>query len=156
VAHLIVADIAMRKNPLQAQQSYAEAMLRMNLAELTNRNEADEALAAQGVPDEGIRQFLLKSLTRNEQGSFAWRFNLKGLHAELEAIGEGIVQDALFLGPTLFVRGRQSNYVLPSDEGEILQHFPSAHIETINGAGHWLHADKPAEFLAMIKEELGV
>jgi pimeloyl-ACP methyl ester carboxylesterase len=32
-----------------------------------------------------------------------------------------------------------------------VQLFPAARIETIPGAGHWLHAEAPDEFLAAVR-----
>lgn len=40
------------------------------------------------------------------------------------------------------------------DHDEIKRLFPAAEFETIAGAGHWVHADKPNELLAVIKEFL--
>ena len=48
---------------------------------------------------------------------------------------------------TLFLRGGRSGYVLPEDFENIKARVPGAHIETIEGAGHWLHAEAPAAFL---------
>jgi len=38
--------------------------------------------------------------------------------------------------------------VLAQDEPVILELFPSAQIVTIEGAGHWVHAEQPERFLA--------
>jgi esterase len=48
-----------------------------------------------------------------------------------------------FIGSVLFLRGENSDYLEPSLPTEILQYFPLAQIQTVEGAGHWLHADKP-------------
>ncbi|MEE9476822.1 MAG: alpha/beta hydrolase, partial [Roseateles sp.] len=55
-----------------------------------------------------------------------------------------------FSGSALFVRGAQSEYVLPEDETVIRALFPHAEIVTIEGAGHWVHAEQPARFLATL------
>ena len=52
-----------------------------------------------------------------------------------------------YSGPTLFVRGGDSNYVEIKHEPVIQNMFPTSVIRTIAGAGHWLHAEKPREFL---------
>lgn len=52
--------------------------------------------------------------------------------------------DVLLKIPTLFYR--------TEDHEEIKRLFPAAKFETIPGAGHWVHADKPNELLAVIKE----
>jgi pimeloyl-ACP methyl ester carboxylesterase len=43
-------------------------------------------------------------------------------------------------------------YYRSEDHEEIRRLFPAAKFETIPGAGHWVHADKPNELLAVMKE----
>jgi hypothetical protein len=38
------------------------------------------------------------------------------------------------------------------DHEEIRRIFPAAKFETISGAGHWVHADKPSELLVIMKD----
>jgi esterase len=52
-----------------------------------------------------------------------------------------------YSGPTLFVRGGDSKYVQSKHESVIRRMFPRSAIRTIVRAGHWLHAEKPREFL---------
>ena len=42
----------------------------------------------------------------------------------------------------------------PSIYGDIKSLFPAAHIKHIEGAGHWVHADKPVDLLYVIKDFL--
>ncbi|PIY73626.1 MAG: alpha/beta hydrolase, partial [Rhodobacterales bacterium CG_4_10_14_0_8_um_filter_70_9] len=44
-----------------------------------------------------------------------------------------------------------SDYVSPAMHGAIRARFPAARIETVEGAGHWLHAEKPEAFLAAVE-----
>ncbi|MEO0901566.1 MAG: hypothetical protein AAFY00_05925 [Bacteroidota bacterium] len=46
----------------------------------------------------------------------------------------------------MFLRGDRSEYILPHDYEEIRKHFPNAQIETVEKAGHWLHAENPKQF----------
>ena len=48
--------------------------------------------------------------------------------------------------PTHFIRGSNSNYINSSDELLIKKHFTDFSICEIEGAGHWLHAEKPERF----------
>ena len=50
-------------------------------------------------------------------------------------------------GKTLFIRGSKSEYISPNDTELIKSHFPTASVEIIDNAGHWLHADNPDFFL---------
>ena len=56
-----------------------------------------------------------------------------------------MLEDAEFNGPTLFLRGSKSNYILDEDFVVIKKHFPNADIITIANAGHWLHAENPED-----------
>jgi esterase len=52
--------------------------------------------------------------------------------------------------PVIFIRGLKSNYILPGDEALIREIYPEASIIDIPGAGHWLHAEKPNEFMEAV------
>jgi len=42
----------------------------------------------------------------------------------------------------------------PSDYPEIFRLFPNATIDYVTGAGHWVHSEKPYEFLDMVLQFL--
>ena len=105
------------------------------------------------IPQLGIRQFLMKSLFHIGRNQFAWRFNLDAIENNLERIGEAI-EDMDFQGPTVFIRGSQSDYILDEDWPDIKVLFPHSHLITIEGTGHWLHAEKPSEFINAVNEFL--
>jgi esterase len=48
------------------------------------------------------------------------------------------------------VAGERSDYVRASHHDEIHRLFPNARIETITGAGHWLHAEQPDRFVDIV------
>ena len=98
------------------------------------------------ISDLGTRQFLTKSLFWQEPGQLAFRFNLAVFNRKMDEIGVPLPENSIFKKPTLFIRGGNSRYILDSDFEMIKQHFPNSSIETIPNTGHWLHAEKPAEF----------
>jgi pimeloyl-ACP methyl ester carboxylesterase len=65
----------------------------------------------------------------------------------MEEVGDTINSTDRFSGPSLFLRGSKSEYVMENDTDTIKTHFPKATIDTISNAGHWLHAENPKEFL---------
>lgn len=142
---LSLIDMSIFRNQLDHQKVYLRAMADLDLEQMNSRTEVDQALST-SIPDFGIRQFLLKSLTRNEHKQFAWRLNLPVFLTTVDAIGEGIPTEGTFEGPTLFLRGGKSDYVKDSDWPLILERFPNAELQTIPQAGHWVHADSPQEF----------
>ncbi|WP_192822331.1 alpha/beta fold hydrolase [Rufibacter sp. LB8] len=142
---LLVADIAPKAYPPHHDDILA-GFHSIDLAAIESRQDADEKLA-ELVPDFGTRQFLLKNLYRQEDNSFAWRLNLAGIEKNLDHILGNIESQTPFDKPTLFIRGGTSRYIKPEqDLAQIQTLFPQAEIKTIEGAGHWLHAEKPADF----------
>lgn len=150
VSRLVVADIA----PVaygHSQSHLIAAMRGLDLAGLTERREADRRLAI-AVPEDGTRAFLLQSLDLKATPP-RWRLNLDVLDAEMARLTGWPGTDGLapYAGPTLFLAGAASRYVLPEHRPLIRALFPRAVIARIPGAGHWLHADKPREFEAAVR-----
>jgi esterase len=109
---------------------------------VTSRSEADKLLAA-FIDELGVRQFLLKSLVKGETGTLSWRFNLPVICDSYSKIISNINASHSCLCDTLFVKGNDSDYILPEHRDAIMARFPNAKAKVIHGAGHWLHAQKP-------------
>lgn len=144
VSRLIVADIAPRYYPPH-HGHILDALQSLPLDRIGTRGEADEQLALR-LGDWGIRQFLLKNLYWVHSGRLGFRFNLPVLAGSMEKIGAALPEAARYEGPVLFIRGGASDYVRDSDMEGIRHHFPKAELQTIPGAGHWLHAEQPEDF----------
>ncbi|CAZ96602.1 alpha/beta fold hydrolase [Zobellia galactanivorans] len=141
---ILIADIAPKFYPPH-HQAIIDGLNALRLETMTSRNEADAALG-QYITDFGTRQFLLKNLYWVEKGQLGFRFNLKVLSQKMNEIGENINPTDMYNGPTLFLRGDKSEYIMPNDLTEIKKHFPQAELQTIDRAGHWLHAENPKQF----------
>lgn len=141
---LIVADMSPKQSDY-AHQVIFQAMNQIDLSTLSSRFEADELLTAY-IPEAGVRQFLLKNLTRNTEKGFVWKPNLGAIERNYHSLLEGLDEHALFEGDTLFLKGAKSNYILDEDYELINAHFPQAIIQEVSKAGHWLHAENPNEF----------
>ncbi len=152
VRNLVVVDIAPR-HYLPHHQNIFKGFHSLDLPTLTSRKEADEQMA-QVIPDFGVRQFILKNLSRNEHGQFAWKLNLDAIEKNIENIGSGLPKDLSFEGNTLFVSGGLSDYITSEDRDQISHHFPNSDLATIDGAGHWVHAQKPQELLTLLQSFL--
>lgn len=151
VERLVVVDMA--PGPADDNHSYIfQALLDMNLPAISSRKEAEAYLAAH-IEDTGTRQFLLKNITRTEKGAYTWKMNLPVLWEHFQDILAPVSGEP-FDKPALFVRGGNSNYIKPTDEPLIRALFPQAEIVTIEGAGHWVHADKPEALLATVTDFL--
>lgn len=148
---LIVVDIAPKAYPVH-HDSIVEGLLAIPIDTLQTRNQADEVLS-QHVPEADVRQFLLKNLLRKPQGGFAWKINLKVIDEKLELISADIQFPGTYNGQTLFVRGAHSHYVQDDDRQRIKNLFPNSSLITMD-TGHWVQAEKPREFVEVVKNFL--
>ncbi|MFN3615755.1 MAG: alpha/beta fold hydrolase [Rubrimonas sp.] len=150
VARLIVADIA----PVAYGHSYdaiLAAMRALDAGAITRRGQADAALAP-AIPDPAMRAFVVQNLEVGPEGS-RWRPNVAVLSARIGAIlgWPDAWPHPRFEGPTLFLRGGRSDYVTDAMRPAIAALFPRAEHRAIEGAGHWLHAEKPEPFLQAVE-----
>ncbi len=153
IEKLIVADIA-PKYYAPHHQTILDGLTALDFNLIRTRSEADSALKKY-IGDVGTRQFLLKNLYWKDKGQLAFRFNLAVLREKMPEIGENIDDDAVYEGPTLFLKGAKSGYISDEDIGTIKQHFPNATLEIIDDAGHWLHAENPPQFFSKSMAFLG-
>jgi len=148
VSKLIVADIAPRYYPIHHDAILAGLQF-LNFDVISSRKEADIKLS-EYVSEFGTRQFLLKNLYWEEKGRLGLRINLPVLSENVSEVGEALPIHLSFSGETLFLRGDQSEYISTQDEAEILRQFPKTKIQTIENAGHWLHAENPSDFFEAV------
>lgn len=148
---LIVVDIAPRAYPVH-HQLILQALKAVPLHTISRRTEAEEIMR-QYIKEEGVIQFLLKNLFWKDKGQLDWRFNLSSIEKNIEKMGDEIA-DRMFEKPTLFIRGEKSDYIKNEDLEQIHTLFPDVKIETISGAGHWVHADKTEEFVEVVRKFL--
>ncbi len=148
VNRLIVADIAPVAYTGRDHLPYIEALRSVDLSAVTRRSQAD-ALLAPLIEDRAMRAFLLQSLAVGGGEPPRWKLNLDGLAAAMPAIMgfPESMHDRSFDGPTLFLTGGDSEYVTEADHPRIRALFPKVTFESIPGAAHWLHVDRPEPFL---------
>jgi len=148
---LIVVDIAPRDYAPHFREEFA-AMNELDLGGLGARREADEALAARGVEDWAMRQFLLTNLERDEASEgFRWQVNLRVLTEALPELAKSSIgENERFGGPTLFLRGENSDFVKDDDRPAITRHFPASQLMTIADAAHNVHVQNKAAFVSAV------
>ena len=152
VNKLVVVDMGIKENE-PGHQAIFKALLGLDLENMASRGEAAKEFEKQ-IDDVGVRQFLLKNLTRKREGGYEWKMNLPVIHEHYNDILSAIENDDTFDNPTLFLRGGQSDYVLDEDFEAIQELFTDATLETIEEAGHWVHAAAPKEFLKIARNFL--
>lgn len=95
-----------------------------------------------------ICEFLAMNLVEADIGKYKWRVNLPIIEKNFPQIATfPDVGSKFYNGLTLFIGGSNSDYIRIEDHDKIKKLFPSARFTYINGANHWVHADKPGEFL---------
>ncbi len=139
---MISMDMAPKKYT-HGHDEIFDALEKVDLNSIYSRKEVEEKLAL-SIEEEGTIQFLMKNLSRNQEGEgFHWKMNLPVLKRKYDEITQMIGSEHPYNGPALFLRGSRSKYILDGDMDYIKTLFPYAQVETIEDAGHWLHADQP-------------
>jgi len=146
VKKLIVADIA----PVEYSAHHSilfKGLQSIDLTKIKKRKDADKQLALY-VDELGVRQFLLRNIAINEKGTFQFKCHLNNIEQGYKQIMQSnkVKNGQQFTGQTLFIKGGNSNYILPEHRNAIATFFPNAKAKIIQGAGHWLHAEKTIAF----------
>jgi esterase len=147
VGRLLVSDIA----PVayeHGNSAIADAMAAIRLTPSLSRPEADAALAG-AVPRPDVRAFLLQNLRFGQNPR--WRIGLTEIAAAIPDLEGWTDLPGTYTGPSLFVTGANSDYVLPEHRPIIRSQFPAARFVAIKNAGHWVHADNPAGFVSVLE-----
>ena len=151
VQRLCVVDIAPVSSP-QDHVPLLDALRRLRVGEFSRRGDADRSLAPD-VPDPGLRRFLLQNLESGDDGRLRWRLNLDAIAHAMATLSEfpELAPEISFRGPARFIFGERSNYFEVGHETAIRRRFPHAEIETIENAGHWVHAEQPQRFIERVE-----
>lgn len=163
IEKLIVIDIAPKDYFLLDDESQyflhkniLRAMLEIDFSKVESRKQVEDFLNER-VDNAQIVQFLLKNVHRNKENhQFEWRLNVPVLYDNLDEIINGVnthwFDDRLpiYNYPVLFIKGANSNYILPEDYASIRRIYPEAEIIEIQDAGHWLHAEQPQLFMNVV------
>ena len=138
VKRLVVIDIAPVAYGEHGHDDVFNGLFAVKNAQPHTRQEAKPILA-QYIQDERVQQFMLKSFDASSTDYF--RFNLTALkHNYPHLMGW---ESHRITQPCLFIKGGNSSYILPEYTDRILSQCPHATSFTINGSGHWVHAEKP-------------
>lgn len=141
---MIVADMGVKAYPPHHDVVFA-GLFEVDVENCDSRKQAEERMSKH-LKDQSTIQFLLKNLYWIEPGKLAWRFNLPVIFDKREEAMKAI-PDIRIDNDVLFLRGGKSNYVKDEDMADIRKKVPHASFETIDHAGHWLHAEAPEEFM---------
>ncbi|KAJ3165143.1 hypothetical protein HDU88_004863 [Geranomyces variabilis] len=153
---LVVVDMAPTVGrPSSDFEVYLAGMNRVEEARVATKPEADRILA-ETVDSLPIRQFILTNLRAPHSNSsspshMSFRINLPVLESALANLwnfpltGTGVT----WSGDALFIAGSKARYITPKKEPSIMGFFPRAEIKYLD-TGHWVHSEKPEEFLDLV------
>jgi esterase len=144
---LVIVDIA----PVAYENKHQDVftgLQALSKQPINSRKAADSLLSAY-IRSTETRQFLLKSLFKNGK-NYQLRFNLAAIKENYNAIRGWIEVDTVFNKKTLFIKGADSDYILPQHETEILRLFPKAKAKVLSNTGHWLHVEKANTFNRLV------
>jgi esterase len=132
------------------------ALFAADVKQAESREAVEKVLREALKQDEATVQFLMKGLQRAEpsESGFHWKFNLESLSKNYSQIAAGVSSSKPFAGEALFIKGEKSSYINPENYTTIEKLFPNHQLTEIKGAGHWVHAEKPAEFVEEVERFL--
>ena len=146
--NLIILDMCPFAYQENHHDSIFKALFAVEQATIQTRQQAIEVMK-QYLSEEMVIQFLLKSFSKGQ-----WLFNVQALYDHyVDIIGWNMQSE--WQEPALFLRGTASPYIgQPEYVDAIYQQFPYAKIVDIDGAGHWLHAEKTDKVLEQLQHYL--
>ncbi|NYG60609.1 pimeloyl-ACP methyl ester carboxylesterase [Nocardioides daedukensis] len=158
VERLVVVDMSPVDYPGQSEfAGYIDGMQALDLASMSTRAEADEALS-EAAPNRTVRSFLLQNLRRDSGGQgWRWMPNLDLLGRELPVLGgwpADRVEATTYDGRVLWVAGAESPYVKDDYAPAMEALFPRVAKVTIKNAGHWVHSQQPEVFTEVLRRFL--
>lgn len=144
---LIVVDISPKFITNWDNSKFIDGLLQIPIKELKTKAQVRESLSKK-IESPKVIDFLMLSLKHNSQNQYEWSFNLDAISEFRDELrGFELDEKLVFNGKTLFIGGTESDYIKSEDLHIISRHFPSSRVEMIEGAGHWVHADKNDEFI---------
>ena len=108
------------------------------------------------TPDQA-RHLTVSGVIRVEDGTYEWKFDnfVRAVSPYLFNLDEAREIWSHITCPVLLVRGSESWAPDPQADGRASA-FRHARILTVQGAGHWVHHDRLADFLRGVREFLQI
>lgn len=154
VDKLIIVDMSVRQYKARAiHYRIIEAMESVDFKNVKNRKDVEHHLK-EYIPQKPLRLFIMKNLKRYSKNQMGWKLNLPVLKESMDTIVEGIDTNQRFDNPSLFIGGGKSDYIEKQDHELIKSIFTNAEIKEIPEASHWIHADAPEVFCAIVSDFL--
>lgn len=143
-AILDIAPVNYREQEDSIHRMLTDFMLHFPLPDHSHR-EAIHAQIRETFSSEMLCQILFKNIRKGKNG-FEWKVNIRAIAENMNTLCSwpASLPTQNDTSPLLFIRGEKSTYITEKELKSIFHFFPAAQIETITGAGHFLHTDQPA------------
>ncbi|WP_163337548.1 alpha/beta fold hydrolase [Desulfopila sp. IMCC35008] len=155
IKNLVVVDIApshYTNHNVAFHSTIIKNLMELDLSTYHNRREIMEEMERR-FKDRTLVLFLGKNIMRDKKNNFRWKLNLPVLLKSLPDLSAGFDKQGKEVHSTprtLFVRGENSDYILPKHEPDRMHYFPRSSISTIENAGHWLHMEQPKRLIMVL------
>ncbi len=153
---LILVDVSpfgIPRDVCEGLERIASAIEQTDLSAFSSRGEAQRKLAKM-LGDGEIAAFILQNAERDKRRSgLQWREGTLEAARAVDRICSTTMAgrrgtSPLWSGPVLLLRGGASPHVPEGDIELVESLFPSLRMETIEGAGHWLHMSHREEVIS--------
>lgn len=146
VEQLAVLDIAPYAYKERHHDEIFQALFAVEQANIETRQQAIEIMR-EYISVEMVIQFLLKSFSKGK-----WLFNIHALYNHYQDVTGWPNSETAWQNEALFLKGSLSPYISKPEHMEALaKHFPHAEVIEVEGAGHWLHAEKTQQVLDQLQ-----
>jgi pimeloyl-ACP methyl ester carboxylesterase len=154
LGHLGVLDVSPSPRAPGGETAAVVQALAAVPASAPSRDAFSKSLAAAGLPRAAVDWLLLN--LAHEDGVYRWRIDRASLAALYPRIGEDDLWPAVE-GARPYsihvVRGGASDHVSDGDVRRL--QAAGARVDTLQGVGHFLHVERPAELMDRIVQGLG-
>jgi pimeloyl-ACP methyl ester carboxylesterase len=167
ISKAIVVDIMPQINTLRFAKKIApaaELQLMLNALLEVDLNKTKDQIKQQVAaiePNEKTAAFLMTNLVEIGPNQYKWRMNLPSIANSYRQIIEDPViypKEKRFTGDVKVIAGAKSPYYREDDMKVFRDIFEKFNVEkdiqVIQNAGHWVHFDKPYEFIDAVSSFL--
>ena len=153
VKQLFVVDIAPVDYPRE-EIEVVDHLLKIDVKNCKSRKDVDVKLSNY-INDKELRSFLLQNLNFNN-GIYSWSLDLNTIKMGMKYLRGfpiELISNVSHID-TLCIFGENSPYINKKYKDKFKTLFTNLKFFKIEDAGHWLHVEKPQEFIKIISKKL--
>ena len=153
VKQLFVVDIAPVDYP-RDEVEIVDHLLNIDVKNCKSRKDVDVKLSNY-INDKELRSFLLQNLNFNN-GIYSWSLDLNSIKMGMKYLRGfpiDLISNVSHIN-TVCIFGENSPYINKKYKDKFKSLFTNLKFFKIEDAGHWLHVEKPQEFIKIISKKL--